>query len=149
MIKVHSDLGPYVCCKCTKTFKTDLVLYHHDKRVYQTVPEVYQIRIHFKRVHGKNMFPCTFCDKILKSMNILKRHIQIVHIKIQMKSFECDGCTRAFHSWQDIQIFSCTSCDKNVRSRYSLKHFKIAKGCPKYILSVVEVSSCSYQTTFC
>ena len=30
-----------------------------------------------------------------------------------------------------------------------LKHYEIAKGCPEYISSVVKVSCCSNQKTFC
>ena len=33
------NLRPYVCCKCTKTFKTDFDLYNHDKKGHQPVPE--------------------------------------------------------------------------------------------------------------
>ena len=37
-------------------------------------------------------------------MDNLKLHIQIVHLLIQIKPFECENCSQAIQSWQEIHM---------------------------------------------
>ena len=51
-------------------------------------------------------------------------------------------------SFAQSDIDVCAPKQKKTISQKKEKHCKIAKDCPKYIPSVVKVSSCSYQKTF-
>ena len=51
--RVRSDLRSNERHKCTMTFKIEIHLNQHYKKVHQTVLKCYEIRILLKRVHMK------------------------------------------------------------------------------------------------
>ena len=57
-------------------------------------------------------FPCSECDKIMKSASGLKRHLNKIHkidLEADSKSFECPKCMKKFSKKQPID----TTCHPN------------------------------------
>lgn len=96
---------PFPCSFCPKKFSTKPKLYIHTKR-HQGIldfecphcglkkPSKYEVRQHIKNVHEKHKrtepIICTACQTVFSSQAGLKRHIDVVHLKI--KKFSCTVC---------------------------------------------------------
>ncbi|XP_029721384.2 GDNF-inducible zinc finger protein 1 [Aedes albopictus] len=96
---------PYSCTYCPKKYHTRSKLVSHTKRHQgifdfecphcgQKKASRYEVNQHIKNVHEKQNksepIPCTVCQMVFSSKTCLKRHIDVVHMKI--KRFTCPIC---------------------------------------------------------
>jgi len=74
---VYTEVKPYKCEKCGKTFKTKCYLRRHDTGVH------IEVKLH----------RCGVCSKTFKTKRDLRRH-EITHADIKL--YQCEFCGKLF-----------------------------------------------------
>ena len=113
-----SDTSHQQCSKCNEVL---IGFYRHS--------------LHLKKVHGKDseLWPCSVCDKLLKTHNILEYHIKYVHLKMKVKCDICgaelSGPVQLRTHMKSVHIeggpkktFKCKVCDYATHTLNLLKH---------------------------
>jgi len=141
---VYSEIKPFACKICNKTFQSKDQLARHSVWFHANTKSCscnvcgkkFRYNCQLKRhmdVHSKvRLFPCCVCDKRFKQKEHVKRHM-VTHSEI--KQFSCDVCQKKFklqgdvkkhmiiHS--DIKPFSCNICLKKFKRSHELKNHSV------------------------
>lgn len=161
-LEVHSNLNPYTCDICSKTFIYPLSLESHKRTHFCAEPfkcticdKLFKTRLLLsahKLEHGvKHRHTCPLCDEGYDKYTKLKRHLKEVHPMVNFDNkqnqqpFICKECgnsfttnksleehTRTIHFGKDE--FPCTICGKKFRSKSYLRgHMLIHSTENKYV----------------
>ena len=115
----NSNLGPFLCHQCKRTFSYKQNLKRHIKNDHKKV---------------KKCFSCDQCDFISDTKNELKRHVQFRHeIKKELKKFRCKDCSYQSDSKALLQRhidavhlklrpFSCNVCKFTAKTQHHLMY---------------------------
>lgn len=138
-LKTHSSKRNYFCSMCDYSSATKENLALHQKRRHPTSPPAFTCTVcdksfvymsDYRRhiiIHSDiRLFPCDFCDFQFNRRSNLKKHIERVHLKINIpvenKQHYCQECEKGFGSNCDLQRhisgvhckerpFACHLCD--------------------------------------
>ena len=109
------------------------------------------LQIHIKKCHNRDGVVCNICGKILSKSCTLNRHIEQVHLNLQIhKPVKCDQCGKPFskkghldrhiktiHMGQKDSSEPCPHCGKVFSTKSSLEphiemvHKGVRKACPE------------------
>ena len=121
---MHSNLKPFKCNYCSKSFARSESLSKHRSRSHGFDSKG-------KSVSKKNI-SCNVCSKTLTSKSKLANHINVVHKEV--KSFRCKFCEKSFGSKHNLTLhegaihtgnlpYKCANCTESfTRKKYLQKH---------------------------
>ncbi|XP_018346787.1 PREDICTED: zinc finger protein 28-like [Trachymyrmex septentrionalis] len=129
-INIHTEVKPYKCETCDKTFQ------------YKS-----QLREHARIHTHKKLYQCEFCEKAFKRKSYLNMHKLSQHCNGVCKNYKCIVCKKNFKTQQDLYYhvdtdhsdstfrkYKCDQCPSTfIHLMYLKQHMKIHIGEKPYV----------------
>ncbi|XP_040021624.2 uncharacterized protein znf526 [Gasterosteus aculeatus] len=114
-VRPSPDKGAFSCRSCSKTFPSQLQLFHHRRKSHaaersfvcgicgKSFKKKMHVRNHIRIHTGERPFQCTDCGKTFSSLANLMRH-NLIHSGV--RAFRCEVCHRSFSQASNLRQHS-------------------------------------------